>query len=126
MWIIAGLFAMWLLWDELLGWLVHAIILALEWLELTVDVLYEELLSLTPEASQLATAWTGLAALIALITWSGFKLRKFYLRYREQGMAWKQAKKDEFRTWWGMQPWFKKLGYAASLCAFLALMVLTS
>lgn len=115
-----------MLWDTLLEWLAHAVILALEWLELTVDVLYEELLSLSPEESQLATAWTGLAVFIALLTWAGFKIRRLYRVYKERGLAWKRAKEAEFWGWWGLLPWFKKLGYAASVCAFLALMVLTN
>ena len=126
MWIIAGLAAAALLWDTLLGWLGHAIILALEWLELTVDVIYEELLSLTPETSQMATAWTGFLTALALMVWGGLKLRQLYLRYKEKGLAWKQAKLDEFWQWWGALPWFKKLGYMASVCVFLALMILTN
>lgn len=126
MWIIGGAAAAVLLWDTLLGWFGHAIILALEWLELTVDVLYEEVLSLTPEASQMATAWTGFLAALALLVWGGWKLRRLYLNYKDRGVAWKQARQEEFRQWWRRLSWLKKLGYVASVGAFLALMILTN
>jgi len=113
-------------WDTLLGWLGHAIILILEWLELTVDTIYEELLNLAPEASQMATAWTGFLAALALIGWGAYRLRKLYLVYKDKALAWKQTKQAEFSRWWAALPWFKKLGYAASVCAFVALMIVTN
>jgi hypothetical protein len=126
LWIIAAVAAAALLWETLLGWLGHAVILALEWLELTVDTIFEELLSFTPEASQMATAWTGFVVLLVLLGWGGYRLRQFYLGSKDRAIAWKQEKQEAFYRWWGGLPWFKKLGYAASVCAFLTLMILTS
>jgi hypothetical protein len=110
--------------DLILPVVEEGFVLLLETLELVVDTLFEELLHLAPEVAQLATAWTGLIALIVLLIWGGFKLNALYHRAKTAVPLWWDAKMDEIDTWWRTLPWTQKAAVLVSTLGSLVLLIL--
>ncbi len=98
--------------------------LAFEWAEKTGDILFEEVVGLAPEASQKATAWTGLFLIIGLLSWGGYALRQKYLRAKAAAPKWLSDRKTEMKTWWAALPWTQKLAHIVGGLVLLSLMVL--
>jgi len=57
---------MWFSWQAILGFLLHALILLAEVLELLFDHLLEDVLRLEGHSAQMWTAWTGFLAFVTL------------------------------------------------------------
>ena len=98
--------------------------ITLEWAEKTGDILFEEVLDLTPESAQKATAWTGLFLAIGLSGWGGYKLRQKYLRAKVAAPDWWKDKKTQMKTWWAALTWTQKLGQIVGWMVLLSLMIL--
>lgn len=58
--------ALWFSWQAILGFLLHALILLAEVLELLFDHLLEDVLRLEGHSAQMWTAWTGFIAFVTL------------------------------------------------------------
>ena len=98
--------------------------LAFEWAEKTLDLLFEELLDLTPEAAQKTTAWFGLLMIMGLVGWLCYWLYRQYGRFKAGFSHWREAKIAELEAWWGELPWLEKLFHVLFGFALLGILVL--
>lgn len=105
------------LWLPLLEELV---ILAFEWAHKTLDVFYEDVVGLEPEATQKAAAYTGLLLLIALLAWGGRALHK---KYRLFKASWGD-RKAALKARWAALPWFTKLGYVVGYVGLVGILAM--
>ncbi|HUL10569.1 MAG TPA: hypothetical protein VLU73_00105 [Methylococcaceae bacterium] len=110
--------------DLILPILKEGVVLILESLELMVDTLFEELLHFAPEVAQLATAWTGLILLIALLIWGSVKLKAVYYRLRAAAPVWWAAQMNDTRTWWESLIWYHQVLVVACGVGVLLLMLM--
>lgn len=85
------------------------IVLALEWLELSLDTVFEEVLKFEPYGAQKATAWTGALVFFLLLIWCAHYLRNRYQRVQRAWPQWSAARKNEFAEWWAALSWELKL-----------------
>jgi len=74
---------LWFTWQALLGFLLHALIILAEILELTFDHLLEDVLRLEGHSAQMYTAWTGVIAFVFLAVF-GYRAarRRFIARFQ--------------------------------------------
>lgn len=105
------------LWLPLLEELV---ILAFEWAHKALDVFYEDVVGLEPEATQKAAAYTGLLLLIALLAWGGHALYKKCLLFKA---SWGDRKAD-WKACWAALPWFTKLGYIVGYVGLVGILAM--
>jgi hypothetical protein len=98
--------------------------LAFEWAHKMLDLLYTDVFGLEDEASQKASAWTGLLLLIGLSGWGGYVLRQKYLQAKVAAPHWWAERKTEFKTWWGALPWTHKLAHVLGGLALVAVLAL--
>jgi len=68
--------------DVLLPLLGHGLILFLEVLELLFERAMEHFFHLDPWRAQLVTAWTGLLALLAILTYLSWRARRIYRAWK--------------------------------------------
>jgi hypothetical protein len=90
----AGLLAAIFWGDVLLDFLITAVELLLETLELVTEHLLEALLALTPYEAQAVTAWLGFGLLLLFLLFGFKKLNKVFQRARATVPAWWQEKKE--------------------------------
>lgn len=88
-----GLIILMVFWEAISGFVLHMLFYALEFLELGLEYLLEMLFHLEPHEAQMFTAWTGLAAFLALGVFL-YMRASAYLRGR-------------FRTWPVFWDWLK-------------------
>ncbi len=98
---------------ELLPLLEELGILAFEWAHKTLDVLYGDVFGLEQEASQKASAYTGLFLLIGLLVWGSRVLRKKY-----------QLVKASWKTRWATLHWFTKLAYVVGFVGLVGILAM--
>lgn len=102
----------------------EAVFYSLETLELLLDVLYEKGLGLDEEATQKATAWTGLLLSIGLTGLLLYKLPVIF-RYAKAFLAKRWTmRKQAIKVWWPTLNWQQKLAHIAALGLFLGALVL--
>jgi len=98
--------------------------LAFEWAHKTLDVLYTDLFGLEDDASQKASAWTGLFLLLGLLAWGGYTLRQKYLRAKAIAPHWWAERKAELKAWWATLPWTLKLAHATGCLVLLGILAM--
>lgn len=95
-----GLFMLFQIWDSLLGLILHALHILIEYLELALEHLLEILFHLEGHDGQMATAWIGSLLIIAflyrLITRS---LRALKARFRSRGYFFVWLKVHALENW---------------------------
>ena len=95
-----GLFMLFQFWDSLLGFILHALHILIEYLELALEHLLEILFHLEGHDGQMATAWIGSLLIIAflyrLITGS---LGAFRARFRSRGYFLSWVKVHALENW---------------------------
>jgi hypothetical protein len=89
MWLIAAIVL--LFWHEILEITLHVLHILLEYLELGTEELLIHLFHLEEHEGQMYTAWLGLSAFVALITWSYVSIRR---RIRAKFRSWAY-----FKSW---------------------------
>jgi hypothetical protein len=88
------------------------------------DLLYEKGLGLDDEATQKATAWTGLALTTGLTGWLLYKL-PVIIRHAKAFLAKRWAlRKQAIKIWWPTLNWRQKLAHIAGLGLFLGALAL--
>ncbi len=116
-WIGSGLFLLFMVWDTLIGFVLHLLFYVIEFLELWLEGSLELLFQMEGHEAQMFTAWIGLACFLVLGGY-GYAMLKRSLRKR-------------FRSWSSVQAWFGQqfrnnwvvftllaAGYLASLLLF--------
>ena len=98
--IIAALLGLILGGEMMLPLLEELVILALEWVHKTLDILYEDVLGFGEESAKKASAWTGVLLLIGLIVWGCMKLYQQIRRLIAAFPTWWKESKAEFNAWW--------------------------
>jgi hypothetical protein len=95
-----GLYMLFQFWDSLLGVILHALHILIEYLELALEHLLEILFHLEGHDGQMATAWIGSLLIIAflyrLITRT---LRAFKARFRSRGYFFAWLKVHALENW---------------------------
>jgi hypothetical protein len=102
----------------------EGVILVLESLELTLDVLYEKALGLDAETAQQATAWTGLLLAIGLTGLLLYKLPTLINNIKAFLARRWALRKQAIKIWWPTLNWQQKLTHIAVLSLFLGALVL--
>jgi hypothetical protein len=102
----------------------EAVFYTFESLEMILDLLYEKGLGLNDEATQQATAWTGMLLGIGLAGWLLYKL-PVIIRHAKAFLAQRWAlRKQAIKVWWPTLNWQQKLTHIAALGLFLGALVL--
>jgi hypothetical protein len=124
--ITAVLFGLALGGEMLLPLLEEVAMLAFEWAHKTLDILFTDVFGFGDDASQKASAWTGLLLILGLLGWGGYVLRQKYLRAKTAAPRWWAEQKAEWKVRWAALPWFTKLAYVvgyAGLVGILAMFI---
>lgn len=98
--------------------------LAFEWGHKSLDLLYADVFGLKEEASQKASAWTGLFLIIILLGWGCYVLRLKYLQAKAAAPQWWADRKAEWKAWWAVLPWFTKLAYILGYFGLLGILAM--
>ena len=91
LWTLAALIIMF--WDDLLGFLLHALHILLEYLELATEEIIIHLFHVEEHEGQMYTAWLGLTAFVVLSAWTYRTVRRKF--------------KARFRSWAYFRSWIK-------------------
>lgn len=98
--------------------------LFVETLHLAADTFFEVLFGFAPEQAQIASAWTGLFGLIALLVWGGRKSRLLYHRIKQAAPGWWWETKREIKDWWQNLTWMQKLAHIAGAALLSGVVIL--
>ena len=102
----------------------EAVFYTLESLEMVLDLLYEKGLGLNDEATQQATAWTGLILSTGLTGWLLYKLPVIF-RHAKVFFSKRWAlRKQAIKIWWPTLNWQQKLTHIAVLGLVIGALVL--
>jgi hypothetical protein len=105
------------------------LIVAIEFVEQELEHLFDETLGLGHYYGQVATAWTGFLALLALIVWLTRRSIRLAKRTKEQLPVWRKEKRaqvegwlrrtlDTFNVWWQPLSLPRKIGVATAAILF--------
>lgn len=95
-----------ILWgDVLLDFLITAVELLLETLELVTEHLLEALLTLTPYEAQAVTAWLGFGVLMLFLLFGFKKLNRIFQRAKSAVPVWWQEQKERVQISWTSIGW---------------------
>jgi hypothetical protein len=81
----AFVLVLWFSWRAILGFILHALLIVAEVLELLLDYLLEHVLHLEGHSAQMYTAWIGLVALIALVAYCYTHARRYFFAHFQTG-----------------------------------------
>lgn len=94
--------------------------LAFEWGHKSLDMLFGDVFGLADEASQKASAWTGLFLSLGLFGWGCYFAYRKYLQAKAAAPQWRA----EMDAWWSSLHWLHKLAYIAFGLGALAILAL--
>ena len=122
--IVACLFGLVLGGELLLPVVEEVAILAFEWIEKTVDALYETVFDMASESAQKAGAWTLLFLFTGLLIWASYFVHGKYLQAKRAAPIWWAGKKSELQRWWSSLTITMKLAHIAGYLALVVILVL--
>lgn len=91
--------------DVLLDFLITAVELLLETLELVTEHVLEALLALTPYEAQAVTAWLGFGLLMLILLFGFKKLNGIFQRAKSTVPVWWQEQKERIQVSWSSIGW---------------------
>lgn len=104
--------------DVLLDFLITAVELLLETIELVVEHLLEAVLALTPYEAQAVTAWLGFGILMLFLLFAFKKLNGFFQRAKTDFPVWWQEQKERVQISW------TSIGWQIALTGMLLMLLL--